>query len=136
MALIGRSRFFSAHAVAWRGTRRSWACRPCVYDSDHLLAPHASWRISPVRWLAQPVALDLRGLAQLGLLGLPASLTMPGQQPLKRGVMIGAVAFGFLTFAYRYSFTEFSNDHLVHLSPARSHAARCPSRDFVGAGCR
>ena len=55
---------------------------------------------------------------------------------MKRGVVIGAIVFGFLTFAYRYlSFTEFSNDHFVHLSLAQQiTCGALPVRDFVERG--
>ena len=55
---------------------------------------------------------------------------------MKLALVFGAIVFGLLTFAYRYlSFTEFSNDHFVHLSLAQqiTHGA-LPVRDFVERG--
>jgi hypothetical protein len=55
---------------------------------------------------------------------------------MTRPLVIGAVAFGLVTFAYRYlSFSEFSNDHFVHLSLAQQITrGALPVRDFVERG--
>jgi len=52
------------------------------------------------------------------------------------GVVAGAATFALVTFAYRYlSFTEFSNDHFVHLSIAQQITrGALPVRDFVERG--
>jgi uncharacterized membrane protein len=51
-------------------------------------------------------------------------------------VVIGALAVGLLTVAYRYvSFGDFSNDHFVHLSTAQQMVkGALPVRDFVERG--
>ena len=52
------------------------------------------------------------------------------------GVAIGALAIALLTIAFRYlSFTDFSNDHFVHLSVAQQITmGALPVRDFVERG--
>ena len=51
-------------------------------------------------------------------------------------LVIGALALASLTIAYRYlSFTDFSNDHFVHLSVAQQITmGALPVRDFVERG--
>jgi hypothetical protein len=55
---------------------------------------------------------------------------------VKAQLAIGAVALALLTIAYRYlSFTDFSNDHFVHLSVAQQITmGDLPVRDFVERG--
>jgi hypothetical protein len=84
MALIGRSRFFlsACGGLAWLAPFMG-VPTVAIYDSDHLLAPHlfVARQAGALAGAAEFTPLDLRGLAHLGLMGLPASLTMPGQQP-------------------------------------------------------
>jgi hypothetical protein len=55
---------------------------------------------------------------------------------MKTRLAIGALAIALLTIAYRYlSFTDFSNDHFVHLSVAQQITmGALPVRDFVERG--
>lgn len=55
---------------------------------------------------------------------------------MKMRLVIGALAMALLTIAYRYlSFTDFSNDHFVHLSVAQQITmGALPVRDFVERG--
>lgn len=55
---------------------------------------------------------------------------------MKSQLAIGAVALALVTIAYRYlSFTDFSNDHFVHLSVAQQITmGDLPVRDFVERG--
>ena len=55
---------------------------------------------------------------------------------MKLGLAIGALVIGLVTIAYRYlSFTDFANDHFVHLSAAQQIAmGDLPVRDFVERG--
>jgi hypothetical protein len=55
---------------------------------------------------------------------------------MKARLAVGALAIGLLTVAYRYlSFTDFSNDHFVHLSVAQQITmGALPVRDFVERG--
>jgi hypothetical protein len=55
---------------------------------------------------------------------------------MKVRVVIGSLVIALLTIAYRYlSFTDFSNDHFVHLSVAQQIAmGELPVRDFVERG--
>ena len=55
---------------------------------------------------------------------------------MKVRLVIGSLGIALLTIAYRYlSFTDFSNDHFVHLSAAQQIAmGELPVRDFVERG--
>ena len=55
---------------------------------------------------------------------------------MKPGLAIGALVIGLVTIAYRYlSFTDFANDHFVHLSVAQQISmGDLPVRDFVERG--
>ncbi|HLG55000.1 MAG TPA: hypothetical protein VI485_06690 [Vicinamibacterales bacterium] len=84
MALIGRSRFFlsACGGLAWLAPFMG-VPTVAIYDSDRLLAPHlfVARQAGALAGAAEFAPLDLRGLAQLGVMGRPASLTLPGRQP-------------------------------------------------------